>query len=193
MALSDILVRIDGDAAAEAGQILAEAEAEAVRIVAEAEATAAAEREQTLAATERAAKDDAATLLANARLAARDALLARKGELAEEVLDAATAALGSLPDAEYLDLVARGVAAVAADGDSLLVSRADAVRLNGLGHRLRELGVDIEISHEPAHLPSGVLATGDRVRAEISPRSLVEDRRDQLLLVAARALFGGGE
>ncbi len=193
MALSDILVRIDSDAAAEAGQILAEAEGEAARIVAEAEAAAAADREQTLAVAESAARDDAATLLANARLATRDTLLARKRELAEEVLDAARGDLEGLPDEDYLDLIVRGVAAAAQGGETLLVSRADVARLSGLGHRLKERGVDVEISNEPAHLPCGVLVTGDRVQAEISARSLVHDRRDQLLLVAARALFDGGE
>ena len=193
MALSDILVRIDSDAAAEAGQLLAEAEGEAVRTIADAEATATREREQTLAATEREARNDAATLLANARLAARDTLLARKRELAEEVLASVRDALEGLPEQDYLDLIVRGVAAAAQGGETLLVSRADAARLNGLGHRLKELGVDVEISHEPAHLPRGVLVTGDRVQAEVSPRSLVDDRRDQLLPVAARALFGGGE
>ena len=193
MALSDILVRIDEDAAAEAGKILADAKSEAARILAEATAAAADAREQTLAETERVAREQAATLVANARLSTRDTLLARKRELTEAVLEDARAALEALPDDEYLDLIAHGIAKAAAGGETLLVSRADAARLSGLGHRLKDLSVDVTISHEPAHLPGGVLVLGDRVRAEVSPHALVEDYREQLLLVAARALFGGEE
>jgi hypothetical protein len=36
-----------------------------------------------------------------------------------------------------------------------------------------------------------VLLTGDRVRVEVSPASLIDDARDELLLVASRTLFGG--
>lgn len=193
MAITDIISRIEADASTEAAGAIGAAEAEAARIIAQAEATLAAERAAALAAAEHDAAEEAATLLANARLAARDSLLARKRALAEAVLSRACEALEGLGDREYLELIAAGVAEAAAGGEALAVAPADATRLGGLAARLAELGVRVTMAAGPAPVRRGVLLTGDRMRLEVSPASLVADRRDQLLLVAASALFGGEE
>lgn len=193
MAIIDILERIDTDAGAEAAEILTAAEAEAARITAEAEATVARESAAALAAADGDAAIGAATLLANARLTSRDALLASKRVLAESALERAREALEALPDAEYLELIANGVAATCAGGETLGIASADAKRLAKLPARLRELGCEVAFAAKPAPLSRGVLLTGDRVRVEVSPASLVADRREELLLVAARTLFGEGE
>ena len=191
MAITDILTRIETDAASEAAAVVDAAKAEAARIVAQAEATLAAEREAALAAAEHDAAEEAAMLLASARLAARDDLLARKRALAERVLERAGEALVALPDAEYLELIASGVAQAAAGGETLSVAAADAKRLGGLAKRLDGRGVRVTVVSEPAPIERGVLLAGDRMRVEISPASFVADHRDRLLLVAAGALFGG--
>ena len=119
MAITDIISRISTDAATESAAVVDAAKAEAARIVAQAEATLAAEREAALAAAEHDAAEEAAMLLASARLAARDDLLARKRALAERVLERAGEALVALPDAEYLELITAGVAKAAAGGETL--------------------------------------------------------------------------
>lgn len=191
MAITDLIERIEGDAASEAAAIVDAAKAEAKAITERAEATAAAERATTLAEAERAVSDERETLLANARLTARDQLLARKRALAETVLERARVSLESMPAAEYLELIASAVAKNAASGDTLAIAPADAERLKGLGPALERRGVRVLVTGDPAPLDRGVLLTGDRVRLEISPASLVADSRDQLLLAASRALFGG--
>lgn len=191
MAITDIITRIETDAAAEAAGVIGAAEAEAKRIIGQAEATVAAERDASLAEAERSAAEEAGMLLASARLAARDGLLARKRALAERVLERAATALAALPEREYLELIASGVAKAATGGETLAVAAADAARLGGLAARLGEMGVSVSPADAPAPLAHGVLLTGDRVRVEVSPASLVADHRDSLLLVAARALFGG--
>lgn len=193
MAITDILTRIETDAAAEAADAMAIAKAEVARIVGSAEATLAAERAAALASAAHDAGEEAATLLANARLVARDRLLAEKRELAEGVLERASEALEAMSDAEYLEFIAKGVKRAAVGGETLSIAEADAKRLGGLATRLSELGVRVDASSEPAPLPRGVLLTGDRVRVEVSPAALVADRKDELLLVAARALFGEEE
>lgn len=193
MAITELIERIEGDAGAEADSILAKAQAEARQITGHAEAAAASERAGMLAAAARAADDERDTMLANARLAARDSLLARKREIAERVLDRARVSLEELPDAEYCDLMAAAIADVATGTSEIAVAPADARRLSGLGERLERLGVHVTMSAQTAPLDRGVVLSGDRVRSEISPASMVSDRRDQLLLVAARALFGGTE
>lgn len=193
MAITDIISRIEADAGTEAAEVISAAEAEAARIIAQAEAALTAEREAALASAERDAAEEAAMLLASARLAARDGLLARKRALAERVLERAGEALGALPDGEYLELIASGVASAATGGEMLAVAAADAKRLTGLAKRLEDRGVHVTAAPEPAPIARGVLLTGDRMRMEVSPSSLVADHRDQLLLVAAAALFGGEE
>lgn len=193
MAITDILERIGADAAEEAAVIVGAAEAEAARIVSAAESALAAEQRTALSAAERDSAAEAATLLANARLAARDALLAEKHCLAERVLARAEDALAALPDDEYAELIAAGVARAAAGGETLAIAAADATRLGGLADALAKRGVRVTPASSPAPITRGVLLTGDRMRVEVSPAALVADRRDELLLVAARELFGGGE
>ncbi|MDO8848861.1 MAG: hypothetical protein Q7W51_10805 [Coriobacteriia bacterium] len=193
MAITDILTRIETDAAAEAADVLGAAQAESARIIAQAEAALDAERVAAIAAAEHDAAEEAATLLANARLRVRDDLLGRKRALAERVLDRARGQLEALPDSEYLEMIAAGVAKAATGGGTLAVAAADAKRLAGLPARLDAAGVRVTPASDPAPLDHGVLVTGDRVRQEISPAALIADHRDSLLLVAARSLFGGEE
>lgn len=193
MAITDIIERIEADAAAEAGAIVEAAEAEAARLLAEAEAMLAAEREEALARVGREAAEEAGTLLANARLAARDALLVEKRALVERVLERARESLEALPDAQYLEFIAAGVREAAAGGETLAVAPADARRLGGLSARLAELGVRVRPASEPAPIEHGVLLVGDRVRVEVSPAAIIASRRDELLQTVARELFGGKE
>jgi vacuolar-type H+-ATPase subunit E/Vma4 len=193
VAITDILTRIETDAAAEAANVVEAANAEAARILGVAETTLAAERTAALAAAEHDGAEEAATLLANARLVARDRLLGEKRELAERVLDRAREALEAMPDAEYLEFIASGVKRAAVGGETLMVAAIDAKRLGGLADRLSALGVRVTVDAEPAPIARGVLLTGDRVRVEVSPAALVADHRDRLLLVAASTLFGGKE
>lgn len=190
MAISDILARIQVDAAAEAGAITSAAQAEADRIVEQAEGTAAETRRRARERAERQAADEAATLLAGARLAARDALLAEKRTRAERVLEAAREALVTLPEHDYVELIAARVAGAARGGEHISFAPADAARLGSLVSRLGEMGVQVTPSTESAPVEHGILLVGDRVRVEISPASLVADARDELLLVASRELFG---
>jgi vacuolar-type H+-ATPase subunit E/Vma4 len=193
VAIADILTRIELDAATEASDITTAAESEAARIVAHAEATVAAERAAALEGAERNGASEAATLLAGARLEARDSLRAGKRAMAERVLERAREALETLPDAEYLEVIAAGVAEAASGGETLMIAPADAKRLSALGALLKTRGADVVLSADPAPIDRGVLLTGDRVRVEVSPSALVDDHRDELLLVAASELFGEKE
>lgn len=193
MAISDILARIERESAEQAVALADAARAEAASLVARATAEADEHRRAVLEAAERDAAVEAATMLANTRLAARDELLAGKRERAERVLRRAADALAAMPDGEYLELIAREVARAAHGGETLSMAPADAARLAPLPSRLRDLGVDVVMGAATAPLERGVLLEGDRVRVEVSPASLVKDRADELLLVASAVLFGGTE
>ena len=189
MAIADIVERIASDAAAEVAEIIGAAEAEGQRIAADTASRRSREREHALERAMRDAAGEAATMLANERLAVRDALLTARGRHVEAVLALAVEALGALPDAEYLDLIARKVATLARGSERLAVAAADATRLAPLAERLRESGINVTTASESAPIERGVVLTGDRVRIEVSPASLVAERRDQLAAVAASALF----
>ena len=189
MAIADIITRIELDAQAEADALLAaareRAEAAIAAVRAEAERDAARIRARGAAG----ARVEADTLLANARLAARDGLLGAKKELAEHVLDEARARLESLPDDEYAAFIAREVVRVAVSGQVVRVAPADSEKLASLGERLAAAGAPVTVAGEATGLARGVRVEGDGVRVEVSPAAYVAERHDRLLPLAVRALF----
>jgi V/A-type H+-transporting ATPase subunit E len=191
VAIADIITRIEDDARAEADAIISAARerADAVRERARIDAEREAERivERTLTQ----AKVEADTLLANARLAARDSLLAAKKDLAERALTEAETRLESLPDDEYAALIAREVAKVAVPGQRVRVSAADGSRLSTLDALLRDAGVDVTVEDGSADVDRGVCVEGDGVRVEVSAASYIAEHRADLLHVAVGVLFSG--
>lgn len=192
MAIDDIVGRIDQDAEAEAGALVSEAEAEAARVTGDASAKATDAAVRTLARERAMAERDAATIVANARLEARDAMLTARLELDGEALVKAEAALVALPDAEYAALVARGVAASAVGGETLKIGTADTGRLRGsLAAALAAAGAPaLAIGDAAADVERGVVVQGERMRVEVSPAAMIAERREELLALADRALFG---
>ncbi len=195
MALSDILNRIASDAAHEAKEIIDAARAEADEIVANAaeEASGAArrfERERT-----REAVRDAETILAGARLRARDADVAARGELVGRALATLEERIVSLPDVAYTAFIARAIVDAAAGGETVKVAAADAARLAGLKAAVDSLSA--ERGHDlglcfvsvPADVAHGVVLVGDRSANDLSVAGLVESRRETLVMRLAASLF----
>lgn len=193
MAIADIIERIEGDAQAEAEAILSAARARAEAIEAQARAEAEREAARIRARGFERARIQAEMLVANARLAARDALLAAKREMAERVLDEARRHLEDLPADEYAAFIARQVSKAALPGQRALIAAADRGRLAGLGSLLSKAGVDVAVDGETPDLPHGVLLEGEGVRVEVSAAACVAEAHDALLLLAVRSLFGEEE
>ncbi len=194
MAIDDIVARIAADAGDEARALIDAATADADRLRADARARADARTEREAAKGRRDAERDAATILANARLRARDELLTARQALDVEALDRLVAGLESLDDARYAALLARAIAG-ADDGCSALgIGTADAQRLRGvLPDALAAAGVSLKIEDAPADVERGIVLVGDRVRVEVSAAAMVASRRDALLAEVDAALFGAGE
>ncbi|MBN2848342.1 MAG: hypothetical protein JXP72_07835 [Coriobacteriia bacterium] len=193
MALADIIGRIESDAGAEARTALEAAQEHAERLLAEAKAEAERDAAGHIAAAERQALAEAETLRANARLTTRDEALTAKRALIDRVLEEAADRITSLPDAEYVALIAQGVARQARGGDIVRVARADAARLHGLPEAVaaaagRNLGLIYD--GETDALEHGAALSADRVSSEISPASMLESRRDHLVALVAGVLFG---
>lgn len=189
MAIADIITRIGDDAQAEADAIIAAAQERVEARVAAAQAEADREAARIKAHGAETARIEAETLLANARLAARDALLGAKKALAEQVLAGARDALGALPDDEYVAFIARETARVAVPGQRVRIASGDAVRLGDLGSRMAALGIDVIVEGEATDLATGVRVEGDGVRIEVSPAAYIAEHHDDMLHVAVRELF----
>ncbi len=199
MALSDILNRIASDAGRESKAIVDAANAEAERLVADATeaATGAARRFERDSARE--AERDAGTVLAGARLKARDAEVAARGELVARALDELQARIVALPDAQYAAFIARAIVDAAAGDEVVRIAEADSKRLAGLdaavtaaaGARGRTL--DLRFETTPADIAHGVVLLGDRSVNDLSVAGLVEAQREALVMKLAAALFDEGK
>jgi vacuolar-type H+-ATPase subunit E/Vma4 len=190
VAIEDILARIAADAGSEAAAILAAAQDDARRVVGEAKARSDADAAVVRAREHARAAAEASALTAGARLRARDAALTARVGLAQEALRGAVDALVALPDAEYAALIARGVAQAGAGGGTVLVGGDDASRLRPvLAKALAAEGVTLPVGDGRPDVARGVVVIGDGLRVEVSPASLVEARRDELLALADGLLF----
>jgi vacuolar-type H+-ATPase subunit E/Vma4 len=194
VALADIINKIRADADEEAGRILEVAESRAGDIVAAAEQRAEEHRASTLAEAETSAQREADRIVVSARLEARDAALTARRELMDEALAKTAATLASVSDIEYAGFLARRIAAVARGGETLRFGSADLGRSEAVIESLRmnAPGLVLNVASEPAEFERGVVVEGSRVRADLSLEAIVEERRDELELVAAEVLFGEG-
>jgi vacuolar-type H+-ATPase subunit E/Vma4 len=191
VALADIISKIRSDAELEAAQLLDSAQRRADTIDAAARADADGHRKAVLARAESDARREADRIVVSARLVARDAALTQRRTLVDEVLQLTTGALAAAPDAEYATFLARRIAEVARGGEVLRFGAADLARADSIVEALRMIapGLDLSVASDAAPFERGALIEGDRVRADLSLAAIVEERRDELELVVATALF----
>lgn len=191
MALDDIVRRIERDALEEARAIVAHAEESAAELHASASERARARADEIVASATGEAHAVAQTKVAEARLAARDSMLAAKRQLVERVLAQATDRIVALPADRYAQLIAEWVALVATGGEAVSIGHEDHARLRvRLSGALKAAHAPVRILGTTATIDRGALVKGDRVRVEVSVRTRVESQRDELVALAAGVLFG---
>ncbi|MBU4555553.1 MAG: hypothetical protein KJ747_01615 [Actinobacteria bacterium] len=194
MALSDIIQRIDRDADSEASELLAAAEEQSATQRGSVTAEAEADKVALLAKSAHQSEQDARTLVAAARLRGRDRVLAEKRVLIRRALDQAVASIEALDDALYAKVLATGALKVARGGEIIRPASADAARLAGtLQSALSAVGLAATVGDPAVDIARGILVQGDRVRAEVSARAMVDANRSELEALVAEKLFGGDE
>ena len=194
MALADIIRRISDDAEREAASLVLAAGQASEQMRHAAQASAAAERETMLASERATARDEAATLLAGARLRGRDRLVNEKRVLIERVLVDVVRRMQELPDADYAELIARGIAEVARGDESLLLAEVDASRLGAaLPDALAKHDLKVSIGGSTSEIEQGAMLVGERMRVEISPAAMVEARHAEMVALAGQVLFDDTE
>ena len=193
MALADILQRIGEDAIVEAQEIVKEAEAAAEAVRSEALERARARTREVVERATAEAQAAARTRLATARLAARDNALTAKRHLVERVLARVVSHLESLPAEEYTAFIVRGVKRIAHSGEAVSIGHGDHGRLGlSLAQALADAGVDVSVRGTTGAIERGVLIEGDRVKVEVSARSLAASNRERLVEIVSARLFGDG-
>jgi vacuolar-type H+-ATPase subunit E/Vma4 len=193
--LADIINRIASDASAESEGELAAASARADELLGAAAATAQAHHERAIEAAARDSASQAATIVSSARLAARDRALSAKRELVTSTLSRVVEAIESLPADAYVRFLAAGVAGSVRAGDSVALAAADSEHMAALQAIVTAEAPDVPLLWDaaPARVSRGVVVTGPRTSVEVTPSSVVDERRDDLELAVATRLFSGKE
>lgn len=193
MALADILQRIEEDTTAEAAAIIEAAERSAAEVREDAQRRARAHVDAVLARTQAEAEAAARTRLATVRLAARDNMLAAKRQLVERVLADLVEHIERLPAPEYTAFIVRQIAeeGLAPEGSTLSIGHEDHGRfVTLLAPALASAGISARIRGTTGAIDRGVLIEGERVKVEVSARSLAASRREYLVRLISEALFG---
>ncbi len=192
MALADILQRIENDAAAEEAGIIADAERRAAEIREDARRLASERRDAALEAAKREAEKEAARIVVNARLSARDETVTRRRALIDKVIARAVERVVTAEDGQYARFLARRIAAVARPGESYRLGASDTGRAGAVAEALAEVapGLNLAFTPDPAPFDHGALVVGDRVGADLSLDAIVDEAREDLELLIAGILFG---
>ena len=128
--IEKITQRIDQDAQAEIDKILGDARSQAVEILARYEEQARKESQEILARGEKNAAEREERLASVAQMEAKKLTLATKQEMLDKAFDLALDRLVSLPDEEYVALLADLAARAATTGrEQLIFSQKDRARI----------------------------------------------------------------
>lgn len=192
--LDKITQRIADDAQAQADAILRQGEADAKAIAHDWEDKARAESGAILAQGEKAAKERLERLDSMAQMEGKRLLLSAKQEMIAQAFDAALDKLLSLPQEEYVELLAKLCVQAAVTGrEELIFSPADKGKLGAkVAARANELlpGGRLTVSGETRDVKGGFILSGDGVEVNCAFDTLVRLSRPELERQVAQTLFG---
>jgi len=102
-----------------------------------------------------------------------------------------------LDDHEYADLLARRIVQAARGGETVLVAAADvhrvAERLPTAVARVADRELSLVWVNETAEVEHGVVLRGQRMSFDLSVDAAIDERREELAMLAAGVLFVGEE
>lgn len=128
--IEKITARIEAEARQEAETVLAKARSDAEAITAKYRAQAEKERETVLEKGRRAAEERVERLKSAARMEARNEALAHRQSLIDSAFDKALTKLCSLPEGEYVELLATLAAKASVSGrEKVILSKTDRAKV----------------------------------------------------------------
>ena len=195
--IEKITGRIEADAEREIEAIQAQARAQAEEIAAGYEAQAGRESEEILARGRRNADERVERLASVAQLEARKLELAAKQEMLAKAYDRAMERLTSLPDGEYVGLLA-GLAGLAAEASStgreeVILSQKDRARygkqvVTQANERLGDGHLTLSVQTRP--IRGGLILSDGDVEVNCTFETLVRLLRGEMDRTVVEVLFG---
>lgn len=195
--IEKITGRIAADTEAEIASIQAEARRQADEITARYEAQAKREAEEIAARGRRSAEERQARLASVAQLDARKLELAAKQEMLAKAYDRAMERLTSLPDEEYVGLLA-GLAGLAAEASStgreeVILSQKDRARygkqvVTQANERLGDGHLTLSVQTRP--IRGGLILSDGDVEVNCTFETLVRLLRGEMDRTVVEVLFG---
>lgn len=195
--IEKITGRIAADTEAEIAAIRAEARRQADEITARYEAQAKREAEEIAARGRRSAEERQARLASVAQLDARKLELAAKQEMLAKAYDRAMERLTSLPDGEYVGLLA-GLAGLAAEASStgreeVILSQKDRARygkqvVTQANERLGDGHLTLSVQTRP--IRGGLILSDGDVEVNCTFETLVRLLRGEMDRTVVEVLFG---
>lgn len=195
--IEKITGRIAADTEAEIASIQAEARRQADEITARYEAQAKREAEEIAARGRRSAEERQARLASVAQLDARKLELAAKQEMLAKAYDRAMERLTSLPDGEYVGLLA-GLAGLAAEASStgreeVILSQKDRARygkqvVTQANERLGDGHLTLSVQTRP--IRGGLILSDGDVEVNCTFETLVRLLRGEMDRTVVEVLFG---
>lgn len=200
--IEKITQRIDQDAQAEIDQILGDARRQAAEILARYEAQAKKEAEELLGRGEKNAAEREERLASVAQMEAKKLTLATKQEMLDKAFALALEQLASLPEDEYIALLAALAARAAATGrEQLIFSPKDRERVGeqvvaAANEKLSQDGAaearvgQLALSEEARPMRGGFILSDGEVEVNCAFETLVRLQRGEVSGEVAKALFG---
>lgn len=200
--IEKITQRIDQDAQTEIDQILGDARHQAAEILARYEAQAQKEAEELQARGEKNAAEREERLASVAQMEAKKLMLATKQEMLDKAFALALEQLASLPEDEYIALLAALAAKAAATGrEQLIFSPKDRERVGeqvvaAANEKLSQDGAtemlagQLTLSEETRPMRGGFILSDGEVEVNCAFETLVRLQRSEVSGEVAKALFG---
>ena len=194
--MDKITARIIADAEREIAEIQRENDEKIEALTAEAQSAAEQESLELLTRGRRAAEERRERLSSSAAVECHKLELAAKQELLEETFAAAVEQLCSLPQEEYLALIASLTAEAAEGGEQMILSPRDAEQYGTeviamANTALRAAGKrgELTLSAETRPIPGGFILSSGDVELNCAFDTLVRLRREKLEKEVAKILF----
>ena len=188
--IEKITQRIQSDAQAEINGILGDANDEVERIQARFEAQAAAVEAELNAKNEKAAQQQEERIISAAQMEARKVQLAAKQEMVEQVYARALEKLCSMPEEQYVSVLAELLMKASSTGtESVVFSEKDQKAGKAAVEKVNAAGKKLTVAAETAPMQGGFLLRGERIEVNCSFETLVRLQKMETAGTVAKMLF----
>lgn len=192
--IEKIIARIEGDAQTQIDAALDKGRAEAAEVERKFRAEAEALRSALTAKAEKAAQEREERLVSAAQMEGRKTVLAARQQMVEKAYEAALDRLCSLPQKEYVDILAALLLRASASGrEEVIFSKADCQQAGQEAvAKANAAGKHLTLSKETRPLRGGFILKNGNVETNCAFETLVRLEKGQSAAQVAKRLFPEG-